>query len=231
MIEIRKSHDRGINDWGWLYSRNTFSVGSYYDPQHMGFSSLRVVNDDTVAPGQGFAMHSHKNMEILSLVLEGVIEHKDNQGNVKRLVEGEYQLMSAGKGISHSEYNGLESSPLRFMQIWIEPNQSGGKPSYQQQAFGSDSGITPIVTPTGENHTLKIKQDATMYQLILEPGEHISLPLSTERRGFVHVLSGHLTLNEQGIGAGDGAKVSSEANLSFTNPSGEKATALVFDLP
>ncbi|MBY6236860.1 pirin family protein [Vibrio harveyi] len=231
MIEIRRSQGRGVNDWGWLYSRNTFSVGNYYDPQHMGFSSLRVFNDDVVAPGKGFATHSHKNMEIISLVLEGVIEHEDNQGNIKRLVEGEYQLMSAGKGISHSEYNGLQSDSLRFMQIWIEPSELGGKPSYQQQAFDNTSGLTPIVTPTGENGTLRIKQDATMYQLIVEPGEHISLPLSRERRGFVHVLSGQLTLNEQGIGAGDGAKVSSEANLSFTNPSGEKATALVFDLP
>ena len=231
MIEIRKSQDRGINDWGWLYSRNTFSVGNYYDPAHMGFSSLRVVNDDIIAPGQGFATHSHKNMEILSLVLEGVIEHKDNQGNIKRLVEGEYQLMSAGKGISHSEYNGLESNPLRFMQIWIEPSQSGGKPSYQQQAFGSDSGLTPIVTPTGENHTLKIKQDATMYQLILEPGASINLPLTKARHGFVHNLFGKLNLNQLEINAGDGAKVSDEDNLMFTNQSDGKVTALVFDLP
>ena len=231
MIEIRKSQDRGTNDWGWLYSRNTFSVGSYYDPKHMGFSSLRVVNDDTVAPGQGFATHSHKNMEILSLVLEGVIEHKDNQGNIKRLVEGEYQLMSAGKGISHSEYNGLESSPLRFMQIWIEPNQSGGKPSYQQQAFGSGSGLTPIVTPTGENRTLKIKQDATMYQLILEPNESITVPLSKERHGFIHLISGTMQVNNIQVNEGDGIKISFETNLSINNNGHQRVTALFFDLP
>lgn len=231
MIEVRKSRERGVNDWGWLYSLNTFSVGSYYDPEQMGFSALRVINDDTVAPGKGFGAHSHKDMEIISLVLEGVIEHQDSQGNIKSLSVGEYQLMSAGKGISHSEYNALSTSPLRFMQVWIEPSELGGSPSYQQRAFEQTSGLTPIVTSTGEGGTLKIKQDVTMYQLLLNSGERVDLPIGSHRSVYLHLMSGDLALNSVVLSPGDGAKIIHEGRLSIANHGTGQAAALVFDLP
>lgn len=154
MITVRHAEDRGRANFGWLDSKHTFSFGSYYDPKHMGFSELRVINDDLVQPNAGFDTHGHRDMEIISYVLEGVIAHKDSEGNVQTLPAGEFQLMSAGKGIYHSEYNASETDPLRFLQIWIQPNTFGNKPGYQQKDFGRNAGLTTIATPNGrEWHT------------------------------------------------------------------------------
>lgn len=232
MITVRRSDDRGLNDWGWLQSLNTFSVGSYYDPEHMGYSALRVLNDDTVLPSKGFPPHPHKDMEIISMVLSGVIEHKDSEGNKKTLGTCEYQLMSAGNGITHSEYNPLDSIPLRFMQIWIEPNEAGGTPSYQQKSFSKTHGLTPIVTSTGENGTLKIKQDMAMYQLIFDGTGVADLPTNKERLGYIHVISGSLNVNGIILNEGDGAKIADEESLTTSNSDDtNKVTALFFDLP
>lgn len=231
MITLRHANDRGTANFGWLDSKHTFSFGHYYDPKHMGFSALRVINDDLVKPGAGFDTHGHRDMEIISYVLEGVIEHKDSEGNVQTLPAGEFQLMSAGNGIYHSEYNGSQSEDLKFLQIWIQPNTVGNKPGYQQKDFGNNTGLTAIATPDGRNGTLHIKQDATLHQLILEPGQSIELPIINGRNVYVHQVTGQLSVDEVLLDAGDGAKVEAQNQLNFANQSSESVTALVFDLP
>lgn len=229
MITVRKAHERGRANFGWLDSRHTFSFGSYYDPQHMGFSELRVINDDIVQPGEGFDTHGHRDMEIISYVLEGSIAHKDSEGNVKILPAGEFQLMSAGSGIYHSEYNASDTSPLRFLQIWIQPSETGGQPGYQQKAFGREPGITPIATPDGQDGTLKIKQDASLSQIILLPGE--SVPITPQRNVFIHQVDGQLSVNDTILAPGDGAMITQESDILLSNLGAEPVTALVFDLP
>ena len=231
MITLRHANDRGTANFGWLDSKHTFSFGHYYDPKHMGFSALRVINDDLVKPGAGFDTHGHRDMEIISYVLEGVIEHKDSEGNVQTLPAGEFQLMSAGNGIYHSEYNGSQSEDLKFLQIWIQPNTVGNKPGYQQKDFGNNAGLTAIATPDGRNGTLHIKQDATLHQLILEPGQSIELPIINDRNVYVHQVTGQLLVDDVLLDAGDGAKVEAQNQLNFANQSSESVTALVFDLP
>ena len=231
MITLRHANDRGTANFGWLDSKHTFSFGHYYDPKHMGFSALRVINDDLVKPGAGFDTHGHRDMEIISYVLEGVIEHKDSEGNVQTLPAGEFQLMSAGSGIYHSEYNGSQSEDLKFLQIWIQPNTIGNKPGYQQKDFGKTLGLTAIATPDGRDGTLHIKQDASLHQLILEPGQNIEFSISEGRKVYVHQVAGQLFVDEVELNEGDGAKVETQSQLSFTNQSAEPVTALVFDLP
>ncbi|UTT87174.1 pirin family protein (plasmid) [Vibrio pelagius] len=231
MITLRHANDRGTANFGWLDSKHTFSFGHYYDPKHMGFSALRVINDDLVKPGAGFDTHGHRDMEIISYVLEGVIEHKDSEGNVQTLPAGEFQLMSAGSGIYHSEYNGSQSEDLKFLQIWIQPNTSGNKPGYQQKDFGKNTGLTAIATPDGRDGTLHIKQDASLFQLILEPGQSIELPITNGRKVYVHQVTGQLSVDEVLLDAGDGAKVEAQNQVNFANQSSESVTALVFDLP
>ena len=231
MIKLRYANDRGTANFGWLDSKHTFSFGHYYDPKHMGFSALRVINDDLVKPGAGFDTHGHRDMEIISYVLEGVIEHKDSEGNVQTLPAGEFQLMSAGSGIYHSEYNGSQSEDLKFLQIWIQPNTSGNKPGYQQKDFGKNTGLTAIATPDGRDGTLHIKQDASLFQLILEPGQSIELPIANDRKVYVHQVTGQLSIDDVLLTSGDGAKIEAQSQLSFANQSNESVTALVFDLP
>ena len=231
MIKLRHANDRGTANFGWLDSKHTFSFGHYYDPKHMGFSALRVINDDLVKPGAGFDTHGHRDMEIISYVLEGVIEHKDSEGNVQTLPAGEFQLMSAGSGIYHSEYNGSQSEDLKFLQIWIQPNTSGNKPGYQQKDFGKNTGLTAIATPDGRDGTLHIKQDASLFQLILEPGQSIELPIANDRKVYVHQVTGQLSIDDVLLTSGDGAKIEAQSQLSFANQSNESVTALVFDLP
>ena len=230
MIELRKANERGSANFGWLDSKHTFSFGHYYDPEHMGFSALRVINDDIVAPSAGFDTHGHRDMEIISYVLEGSIEHKDSRGNAEVLPAGEFQLMSAGQGILHSEYNASASQNLRFLQIWIQPNSTGGSARYQQKKFGQQPGLTTIVTPTGENGSLQIKQQAELHQLILEPNS--SLDFGAKRANvYVHLVSGQLAVNGQHMAPGDGAKISNLSALTFNNESSEQLVALVFELP
>lgn len=231
MIEIRKASQRGRANFGWLDSKHTFSFGSYFDPKHMGFSELRVINDDTVAPSAGFETHSHRDMEIISYVLQGTIAHKDSEGNVETLPAGEFQLMSAGRGIAHSEFNASSTETLKFLQIWIQPNSYGGKPGYQQKDFGQEVGLTTIATPTGENGTLQIKQDAMLHQLILEPHTELSYQVTEGRRVYVHQITSELFVNDTQLTPGDGAKIVSQEYLSFYNNSDTRAIALVFDLP
>ena len=231
MISVRQAQERGRANFGWLDSKHTFSFGSYYDPQQMGFSALRVINDDKVIPGAGFDTHGHRDMEIISYVLSGSIAHKDSEGNVQTLPAGEFQLMSAGKGIYHSEFNASKTEELRFLQIWIEPNSVGGQPGYQQKDFGREPGLTPIVTPDGREGTLQIKQDATLSQLVLGPSESLSLEVKNGRKVYVHQISGTLTLDGITLQPGDGAKVVDQTKLELGNLGGGDVTALVFDLP
>jgi redox-sensitive bicupin YhaK (pirin superfamily) len=231
MITIRNAQDRGHANFDWLNSNHTFSFGSYYDPQHMGFSHLRVINDDTVTPGAGFETHGHKDMEILSLVLEGNIAHKDSTGNVKELPAGEYQLMSAGKGVYHSEFNPSKKDTLKFLQIWIQPNQLGGQPSYQQQAFSQEQGFITIITPNGKDGTLHIKQDMQLIQLILEDELKATWQADNNRRYYVHVIEGELSLGDGiSVRPGDGAKIEDVSTIQFDKIGDQRVKALLFDL-
>ncbi|VEE63397.1 Quercetin 2,3-dioxygenase [Shewanella putrefaciens] len=230
MIRIRKAQDRGQANLGWLKSQHTFSFASYYDPQHMGVSSLRVINDDRVAPGAGFETHGHKDMEIISYVISGTIAHKDSFGNVKTLPAGEFQLMSAGKGIYHSEFNASNTESLHFLQIWIQPDTLGIDAGYQQKAFEQTSALTAVVTPTGENGTLKVQQDATLYRLMLAPQEQVNMPqLKPQRQLYVQLVEGTLKVNDQVLTPGDGAHITAEEAVRFS-ATGSNVTALVFDL-
>ncbi|MFB2733648.1 pirin family protein [Shewanella mangrovisoli] len=230
MIRIRKAQDRGQADLGWLKSQHTFSFASYYDPQHMGVSSLRVINDDRVAPGAGFETHGHKDMEIISYVISGTIAHKDSFGNVKTLPAGEFQLMSAGKGIYHSEFNASNTESLHFLQIWIQPDTLGIDAGYQQKAFEQTSALTAVVTPTGENGTLKVQQDATLYRLMLAPQEQVHMPqLKPQSQLYVQLVEGTLKVNDQVLTPGDGAHITAEEVVRFS-AADNYVTALVFDL-
>lgn len=230
MISIRRSHERGSANFGWLNSKHTFSFGSYYDERHMGFSALRVINDDRVAPGAGFDTHGHRDMEIISYVLEGEIAHKDSEGNIATLPAGEFQLMSAGSGIRHSEFNPSRTDGLHFLQIWIQPNVYGEAPGYQQKDFGRQPGLTLAASPDGAAGSLVIKQDARIYQLLLEPAQQATLPAEPTRHYYVHVIHGELEIAGEMVKPGDGAKLSGIDVLEL-NARGQAVKALVFDLP
>jgi redox-sensitive bicupin YhaK (pirin superfamily) len=229
MIAVRRSEDRGPTHLGWLDSRHTFSFGGYYDPEHMGVSVLRVINDDKVIPGAGFATHSHQGMEIISYVKKGTIEHKDSMGHVEVLPAGEFQLMSAGKGVTHSEYNPSSTEPLEFLQIWIQPNQLGTEPGYQQKQFAPKAGLQLIASPDARNGSLLLHQDAFLYQLIIQAEQGVSHELGSGRTLYVHVVSGELSMHSEILGEGDGATVKDEETIEFTGS--VDSEALVFDLP
>ncbi|NRQ42880.1 pirin family protein [Rheinheimera sp. YQF-2] len=229
MFDIRYAADRGKADFGWLQSRHTFSFASYYDPAQMGFSALRVINDDRVAPGAGFDTHGHKDMEILSLVLSGKIAHKDSAGNTEILPAGEFQLMSAGRGIYHSEFNASEQDELTFLQIWLQPNQQGGEPGYQQKDFGQRDGLTLILSPDGRDGSLTLRQDALLYQLLLPQAQQQTYSIAAGRKLYIHLISGELDVAGNQLQPGDGIKISNETALTLT--AGTAAKALIFDLP
>lgn len=230
MINIRRSNQRGGADFGWLKSKHTFSFGNYYDERQMGFSALRVINDDRVAADSGFDTHGHRDMEIISYVLDGEIAHKDSAGNVATLPPGEFQLMSAGSGIRHSEFNPSQTKELHFLQIWIQPNVYGQTPGYQQKDFGSKKGLTLAVSPDGEAGSLTIKQDARLYQLLLDGNTSAELPASKKRKYYVHMINGELAIEGEIVKPGDGAKI--EDINSLVMVAQQKAVkALVFDLP
>ncbi|MGR5220525.1 pirin family protein [Vibrio parahaemolyticus] len=231
MITTRNAQDRGQANFGWLDSKHTFSFGSYYDADHMGFSALRVINDDRVIPGAGFDTHGHRNMEIISYVLTGTIEHKDSEGNVQTLPAGEFQLMSAGRGIYHSEYNASHNEDLTFLQIWIEPDSFDTQPGYQQKRFGKQTGLTAIATPDGREDTLQIKQNASLFQLLLDPGQTIDFAIEHGRKIYLHQIEGELSIGDTLLTAGDGAKVENQSQISLTNLGGSAVSALLFDLP
>ncbi len=229
MINIRHSEERGPADHGWLQSRHTFSFAGYYDARYMGVSKLRVINDDRVAPGMGFATHSHQDMEIISYVKNGAIGHKDSMGNIETLPAGEFQLMSAGKGVTHSEYNPSNTDALEFLQIWIQPNVFGIEPGYQQKRFDDVQGLQLIASPDARDGSLLIHQDASLYQLRLANGDTAEHALEPGRTLYVHVVAGDLALNGHELHEGDGATINDVDKLTFTTASSTEA--LVFDLP
>lgn len=229
MIEIRRSEQRGPTRFGWLESRHTFSFGHYYDPSHMGVSALRVINDDRVTPGAGFAPHSHRDMEIISFVKRGVIEHKDSMGNTQTLPAGEFQLMSAGRGVTHSEYNPSTSEPLEFLQIWIVPNERGVEPGYQQKAFPDHVGLQLVISPDGRNDTLRIHQDTLLFRLRLDAAQRAEHQLDPGRTAYLHVIAGTIRADTEHLHAGDGATIRAVDTLSFEGI--ERSDALLFDLP
>ena len=227
MIYLRKGQERGQESFGWLNSQHSFSFGYYYDPQHMGFSVLRVINDNTVQPGAGFDTHGHRDMEIISYVLEGAIEHKDSMGEHFVLPAGEVQRMSAGTGVTHSEFNHSNSEALRFLQIWIQPKIKGIKPSYEQRAIAQKDKLTALVTPTGEGDSLSINQDASLYRLQLGANESIEFN-TDDRPGYLHVIEGQLEVNGLSLGAGDAVGIFQE---NVTVSATQATLALWFDLP
>jgi len=228
MKYIRKSEDRGVANFGWLQSKHSFSFGQYHDPKHMGVSVLRVINDDIVMPGQGFGEHGHRDMEIISYVIEGALKHDDNTGNSYVVPAGDVQRMSAGRGVTHSEFNASSTDKVKFLQIWIQPNVRGIEPNYEQKTLPQNGALTTLVAPNGENGALAINQDARISRLVLKEGESINL--NTEKRiGYLHIVKGNITVNEQTFGEGDAFAVEpqTESNMK-ANTSLE---ALWFDLP
>lgn len=229
MIEVRRGEDRGLADHGWLQSRHTFSFAGYYDPDYMGVSALRVINDDRVAPGKGFSTHSHQDMEIISYVKHGQIEHQDSMGNIEKLPAGEFQLMTAGSGVTHSEYNPSLKDHLEFLQIWIEPNVFGIEPGYQQKLFDDVPGLQLIASPDGRDGSLLIHQDASLYQLRLEDGQSATYTLDNGRTAYLHVVSGDVSVNGEALKAGDGVTIQNVDVIEFSG--GDNTEALLFDLP
>ena len=227
MITLRPSDARGHAKHGWLDSHHTFSFAGYYDPDHMGVSSLRVINDDRVIPGAGFATHSHQDMEIISYVIEGAIEHKDSMGNIQTLPAGEFQLMSAGTGVTHSEYNPSQDDELNFLQIWIEPNAYGVEPGYQQKRFPAGD-MQLVVSADGRDGSLSVHQDAELYHVNLGEGKQASLDNVSGRTLYLHVIHGRIQVEGETLGPGDGATLTELTSVSLTADSDSEA--LLFNL-
>ncbi|KAA6181588.1 pirin family protein [Thiohalocapsa marina] len=231
MLELRPSAERGLARRGWLQSRHSFSFGSYYDPEQVGFSDLLVINDDRVQPGRGFDTHGHRDMEIFTYVLEGALAHKDSMGMGTVIRPGDVQLMSAGTGIRHSEFNASSQEPVHFLQIWIIPNRQGVTPRYQQQRFEAAEKrgkLRLILSPQGEQGSLQLHQDARVYAGLFDGQEQQSLTLAENRHAYVHVVRGALAVNGQRLEAGDGARLRNARAIRFGE--GEQAEVLVFDL-
>lgn len=227
MIRLRRSNDRGFADHGWLATHHTFSFGQYHDPAQMGFRSLRVLNQDRVAPGEGFEPHAHRDMEIVSLVLEGQLEHRDSMGHGSKMLPGEVQLMSAGSGVTHSEFNASRDEELEFLQMWILPRQRRGEPRYEQKHFDmspSAGHLRLVVSPDGREGSLTIGQDALMYVGKLLPGERVSHTLAPARGAYLHLAHGGGSLNGQDLVAGDGAVIEDTREIVFE---ASKATVVV----
>jgi hypothetical protein len=231
MITVRKSADRGHLNHGWLDTYHTFSFGDYYDPAQMSFRSLRVMNEDRVAPGQGFGMHGHRDMEIVTYVLSGALQHKDSLGHGEVLRPGELQRMSAGSGIRHSEFNPSATEEVHLYQIWLLPRAAGLAPSYEQKVFSDEARrnrLRLVASPSGENGSLTIQQDARLYLATLDAGTKLAHDLAPGRHAWLQVLRGAITLNGQPLATSDGAAVSDETQLSII--SSEPAEVLLFDL-
>jgi redox-sensitive bicupin YhaK (pirin superfamily) len=231
MLTLRRAEDRGHADHGWLDTHHTFSFADYYDEGHMGFGPLRVINDDTVAPGGGFPPHGHRDMEIISYVLAGAIEHKDSMGNGSVIKPGDVQRMSAGKGVTHSEFNASKVEPVHFLQIWVIPSHPGGPPGYEQKFFSEDDkrGVLRLVaSPTGENGSVRIQQDARMFATVLEKGAAVQHTLPAGRKGWIHVATGSADVNGRKLAAGDGLAIDGEEKLSIR--SDDRGEVLLFDM-
>jgi redox-sensitive bicupin YhaK (pirin superfamily) len=236
MITIRPAEQRGHADHGWLNAHHTFSFANYHDPRNMGFRALRVINEDRVAPGQGFGTHSHNDMEIITYVLEGALEHKDSMGNIGVIRPGEVQHMSAGSGVRHSEYNHSKSEPVHLLQIWLMPDTDGIKPVYQQREFSTaerSGKLLPVAksdaSKNGDASALKIHADASLYASVLQPEQSVKYQLAPDRHGWLQVARGGVKLNGQELKAGDGAAISKETALEITGTE-NNSEILFFDL-
>jgi len=231
MIKLRKAKDRGHADHGWLDTWHTFSFADYYDPEQMGFRALRVINDDVVAPGRGFGTHPHRDMEIVTYVLEGALAHKDSMGNASTIVPGEVQRMSAGTGVLHTEFNHSKTDPVHLLQIWLLPERNGLAPSYEQTFFPDEEKrgrLRLVASPDAADGSVRIHQDARLYATLLAPGEEVTHALAPGRHAWVHVARGKASLNGQPLEAGDGAAVSAEEQLTLRGDG--HAEVLLFDL-
>jgi redox-sensitive bicupin YhaK (pirin superfamily) len=232
MINLRKSDDRGIANFGWLNSRHSFSFGHYYDPQHTGYGPLLVINDDQVEPGRGFDTHGHRDMEIISYVLEGELAHKDSMGNGSVIRPGDVQRMSAGTGVRHSEFNHSPTQPVHFLQIWIAPSVQGIAPGYEEKHFDAASKrgqLRLIASPDGSEGSVRIHQDAQIYAALLDDAEQVQHVMAPGRRAYVHVARGAVSVNGVALAAGDAAKLDDETMITLNH--GDAAEVLLFDLP
>ncbi|TPG74663.1 pirin family protein [Pseudomonas arsenicoxydans] len=231
MLEIRKAGGRGSTRLPWLKSRHTFSFGGYKDPQEMGFSDLRVINDDWVVPGKGFGQHAHRDVEILTYVLQGTLAHRDSLNNSAKIKTGDFQLISAGSGIEHSEFNASSTQPVHFLQIWLTPHSSRTKPNYQQKHFPVNQRrgkLQLIASKSGQDGSLKILQDAKIYAGQFGHGDSFTWPVSGRRHVYIHVVTGKLKVNGETVAEGDGLKLTDEPELTFTQAA--EAQVLVFEL-
>jgi len=231
MITLRKAPDRFHTEIDWLDSWHTFSFGEHHHPDHMGFRSLRVINDDTVQPGQGFGTHSHRDMEILTYVLQGALAHRDSTGGGGVIKPGDVQRMSAGTGVAHSEFNASGSDPVHFLQIWIVPERQGLKPGYEQKSFPSQERagkLRLLASRDGQDGSVKINQDAAVYGSLLGAGDRVTYDLGPKRHAFLQVARGKVNLNGHSLSAGDGASVTDESKLALQAT--EPAEVLLFDL-
>lgn len=231
MMQIRKSEERGYADHGWLRAFHTFSFADYHDPAHMGFGALRVINEDRVKPGMGFGTHGHRDMEIITYVLEGELEHKDSMGNGSVIRPGDVQRMSAGTGVQHSEFNASKSAEVHLLQIWIQPEVTGIAPGYEEKHFDAASKrgkLKLVASPDAREGSVKIHQDATLHAALVDGAEKTTHTLPAGRRAYVHVARGSVSVNGQALAAGDAVELSGEAVITLDN--GQEAEVLLFDL-
>jgi redox-sensitive bicupin YhaK (pirin superfamily) len=231
MLEIRKSNDRGHAQHGWLDSYHTFSFAGYHDPEFMGFRALRVINEDRVQPGAGFGAHTHRDMEIISYVIEGALEHEDSMGNGSIIRPGELQMMRAGTGVTHSEYNHSKTDRVHFLQIWVIPDEEGLEPAYDQREFPAEERrgrFRLVVSPDGAEDSIRIHQDLSLFATLLEAGQSLQHVLPRARHAWFQVVKGDLTVNGVQLSAGDGLGITEESSLELVASSGSEA--LLFDL-
>ena len=231
MISLRKSQDRGHADHGWLKSFHSFSFADYLDPQHMGWGNLRVINEDRIAPGTGFGAHGHRDMEIVSYVLDGALAHQDNMGNGTAIRPGDVQRMSAGRGVQHSEFNHSKNEPTHFLQIWLLPDERGIEPGYEQKHFDAEAKrgrLRLVASRDAREGSVRLHADAALYAGLLDGDEAAELTLDPARKAYVHLVKGSLSVNGQALQAGDAALLSGERRVQLA--AGHEAEVLVFDL-
>jgi redox-sensitive bicupin YhaK (pirin superfamily) len=231
MIHIRRSEDRGLADHGWLHSQHSFSFAHYHDPEWMGWGNLRVINEDHIAPGSGFGTHGHRDMEIISYVLQGELAHKDSMGNVKGIPPGDVQRMSAGSGVMHSEFNHAPNDTTHFLQIWIEPNVRGIAPSYEQKTFNKaekTGRLRLVASSDGAQGSVTIHADAALYAGLLDADQRAQVSIAPGRKAYVHLVRGALKVNGQALQTGDAAVMADETQIELSDA--QDAEVLVFDL-
>jgi redox-sensitive bicupin YhaK (pirin superfamily) len=231
MLIVRKAQERGHADHGWLDTHHTFSFADYYDPKHMGFGPLRVLNDDTVAGGGGFPPHPHRDMEIITYVIEGALAHKDSMGNGSTIRPGEVQRMSAGPGVVHSEFNASPDQPVHFLQIWLLPERAGLPSGYEQRFFGEQEKrgtLRLVASPDGADGSVRVQQDARVYASILSSGQEVTHAIGRGKKGWLHVVRGNVELNGKRLGAGDGVGIQGDEELIVTSP--DEGELLLFDM-